>query len=331
MSPPSPPPVTPPPGTSPSLPPVTSDDASSLAARNEDPKTPYRHEGASQATKNESFYRNFHAYAPDTTSVPDTSNALNPSSAPTAPDAPSIDPAEVAYFEALAHRWWDTEGPFWPLHKLNAFRVDYMRQRLCQAFGRDPAADLPLTGLRLLDIGCGGGILSESLAHLGAQVTGIDVAPKNIRVAELHAQGRGLDLDYRLTSAEALAQAGAQFDAVLNMEVVEHVENLPAFLAACGALVRPGGIMAVATINRTLAALVIAIFGAEYILRWLPKGTHHWRKLVKPAEVLAGLGDAFTLVHRTGVRVNPFDRRFHFTSYLGVNYLLLVQKQPKAP
>lgn len=237
----------------------------------------------------------------------------------------------MAYFEALAHRWWDKEGPFWPLHKLNAFRVDYLRERLSQAFGRDPAADLPLTGLRLLDIGCGGGILSESLAHLGAQVTGIDVVPKNIRVAELHAQGRGLDLDYRLTSAEALAQAGAQFDAVLNMEVVEHVENLPAFLAACGALVRPGGVMAVATINRTLAALVIAIFGAEYILRWLPKGTHHWRKLVKPAEVLAGLGDAFTLVHRTGVRVNPFDRRFHFTPYLGVNYLLLVQKKPKAP
>jgi 2-polyprenyl-6-hydroxyphenyl methylase/3-demethylubiquinone-9 3-methyltransferase len=236
----------------------------------------------------------------------------------------------VAYFEALAHRWWDTEGPFWPLHKLNAFRVVYLRERLCQALGRDPTADLPLTGLRLLDIGCGGGILSESLTHLGARVMGIDVAPKNIRVAELHAQGCGLDLDYRLTSAEALAQDGAQFDVVLNMEVVEHVENLPAFLAACGVLVRPGGVMAVATINRTLAALVIAIFGAEYVLRWLPKGTHHWRKLVKPAEVLAGLGDTFHLVHRTGVRVNPFDRSFHFTPYLGVNYLLLVQKQPRA-
>lgn len=294
----SPSPVSPAPRTSSSLPRVTSDAASSPAAHDEAPYTP---------------------------SAP---NAPGEPTPPGIPSAPSIDPAEVAYFEALAHRWWDTEGPFWPLHKLNAFRVDYLRERLSQAFGRDPAADLPLTGLRLLDIGCGGGILSESLAHLGAQVTGIDVAPKNIRVAELHAQGRGLDLDYRLTSAEALAQAGAQFDAVLNMEVVEHVENLPAFLAACGALVRPGGVMAVATINRTLAALVIAIFGAEYVLRWLPKGTHHWRKLVKPAEVLAGLGDAFTLVHRTGVRVNPFNRRFHFTPYLGVNYLLLVQKQP---
>ena len=287
----SPSPVPPPPRIPSSLPTVTPGDTSSPAARKEAP------------------------------SAPNTSNI---------PSAPSIDPAEVAYFEALAHRWWDTEGPFWPLHKLNAFRVVYLRERLCQALGRDPTADLPLTGLRLLDIGCGGGILSESLTHLGARVMGIDVAPKNIRVAELHAQGCGLDLDYRLTSAEALAQDGAQFDVVLNMEVVEHVENLPAFLAACGVLVRPGGVMAVATINRTLAALVIAIFGAEYVLRWLPKGTHHWRKLVKPAEVLAGLGDTFHLVHRTGVRVNPFDRSFHFTPYLGVNYLLLVQKQPQA-
>ena len=287
----SPSPVPPPPRIPSSLPTVTPGDTSSPAARKEAP------------------------------SAPNTSNI---------PSAPSIDPAEVAYFEALAHRWWDTEGPFWPLHKLNAFRVVYLRERLCQALGRDPTADLPLKGLRLLDIGCGGGILSESLTHLGARVMGIDVAPKNIRVAELHAQGCGLDLDYRLTSAEALAQDGAQFDVVLNMEVVEHVENLPAFLAACGVLVRPGGVMAVATINRTLAALVIAIFGAEYVLRWLPKGTHHWRKLVKPAEVLAGLGDAFDLVHRTGVRVNPFDRGFHFTPYLGVNYLLLVQKRPRA-
>lgn len=287
----SPSPVPPPPRIPSSLPTVTPGDTSSPAARKEAP------------------------------SAPNTSNI---------PSAPSIDPAEVAYFEALAHRWWDTEGPFWPLHKLNAFRVVYLRERLCQALGRDPTADLPLKGLRLLDIGCGGGILSESLTHLGARVMGIDVAPKNIRVAELHAQGCGLDLDYRLTSAEALAQDGAQFDVVLNMEVVEHVENLPAFLAACGVLVRPGGVMAVATINRTLAALVIAIFGAEYVLRWLPKGTHHWRKLVKPAEVLAGLGDTFHLVHRTGVRVNPFDRSFHFTPYLGVNYLLLVQKQPQA-
>ncbi len=243
------------------------------------------------------------------------------------PRAPSINPEEVAYFEKLAHRWWDTNGPFWPLHRLNAFRVGYIREHLGHAFGTDPATAIPLTGLQLLDIGCGGGILSESLAGLGARVTGIDVTAKNIRVAELHAQGSGLDLDYRLASAEALAASGEQFDAVLNMEVVEHVDDPPEFLSTCGKLVRPGGVMVVATINRTLAALVIAIFGAEYVLGWLPKGTHHWRKLVTPAEVTAGLGDQFDLVHGTGVRVNPFDRGFHYTAYMGVNYMMLLRKR----
>ncbi|MFZ1535883.1 MAG: bifunctional 2-polyprenyl-6-hydroxyphenol methylase/3-demethylubiquinol 3-O-methyltransferase UbiG [Chromatiaceae bacterium] len=240
--------------------------------------------------------------------------------------APSIDPDEVAYFERLAHRWWDAEGPFWPLHRLNAFRVGYLRAHLCQALGTDPHHEQPLTGLRLLDIGCGGGILSESLARLGAQVTGVDVVGKNIRVAELHAQGSGLDLNYRLASAEDLAASGAQFDAVLNMEVVEHVEDPSAFLAVCGTLVRPGGLMVVATINRTWAAFLIAILGAEYILGWMPKGTHHWRKLVKPAEITAGLGASFALLHRTGVRINPFNRSFHYTNYLGVNYMLVLRK-----
>ena len=240
--------------------------------------------------------------------------------------APSIDPNEVAYFEKVAHRWWDTDGPFWPLHRLNTFRIGYVRERLNHAFGTDPDAERPLEGLRLLDIGCGGGILSESLARLGAEVTGVDVTEKNIRVAQIHAQWNGLDLDYRLTTAEALAASGEQFDAVLNMEVVEHVDDPLAFLSTCGKLVRPGGVMVVATINRTLAALVIAIFGAEYVLGWLPKGTHHWRKLVKPAEVIAGLGDQFLLSHRTGVRINPFTRSFHYTVYTGVNYMLLLQK-----
>lgn len=242
------------------------------------------------------------------------------------PSAPSINPDEVAYFEKLAHRWWDAEGPFWPLHRLNAFRVGYLRAQLGQALGTHPDSEGPLAGLRLLDIGCGGGILSESLARLGAQVTGIDVVGKNIRVAELHALGSGMDLDYRLTSAEALAASGAQFDAVLNMEVVEHVADLPAFLAVCGTLVRPGGLMVVATINRTWAAFLIAILGAEYILGWMPKGTHHWRKLVKPAEVTTGLGAPFALLHRTGVRINPFNRSFHYSRYLGVNYMLVLRK-----
>jgi 2-polyprenyl-6-hydroxyphenyl methylase/3-demethylubiquinone-9 3-methyltransferase len=240
--------------------------------------------------------------------------------------APSIDPDEIEYFENLAHRWWDEDGPFWPLHKLNSFRVGYVGERLGQVFSTHAAPGRPLDGVRVLDIGCGGGILSESMARLGARVTGTDVTEKNVRIARLHAEWSALDIEYRLASAEDLAANGEEFDAVLNMEVVEHVEHLPEFLHACGRLVRPGGVMVVATINRTLAALLVAIFGAEYVLRWLPKGTHHWRKLVRPKEVAAALGADFEAIHRTGVRVNPLDRSFHFTRYLGINYMMVLQK-----
>ncbi|MCK7583111.1 MAG: bifunctional 2-polyprenyl-6-hydroxyphenol methylase/3-demethylubiquinol 3-O-methyltransferase UbiG [Chromatiales bacterium] len=239
--------------------------------------------------------------------------------------APSIDPEEVAYFERLAHRWWDTEGPFWPLHRLNAFRVDYIRRHLCSALGLDPAAERPFAGLRILDIGCGGGILSESIVRLGAEVIGIDITDKNLQVARLHAQWSELAIDYRLASVEQLAEEGASFDVVLNMEVVEHVEHLPDFLADCARLVRPGGLMVVSSINRTPAAWVMAILGAEYILRWLPHGTHHYRKLVRPAEVALGLGAGYRLVHETGVRVNPFGRTFGYTRWKGVNYMMVWQ------
>ena len=241
--------------------------------------------------------------------------------------APTIDPDEVAYFERLAHRWWDVDGPFWPLHRLNAFRVDYIRRKLTEAFGRDAAAERPFEALKVLDIGCGGGILSESIAKLGAQVTGIEITDKNVRVAQIHAQWSGLDIDYRLMTVDHLARTGEQFDVVLNMEVVEHVEHLDEFLKDCGRLVRPGGIMFVASINRTIAAFIIAIFGAEYVLRWLPKGTHHFRKLVRPKEVEAVLGDAFEVKDRTGVRVNPFNRVFGYTGWMGVNYMLLLQRR----
>lgn len=240
--------------------------------------------------------------------------------------SPTVDPEEVAYYERLADRWWDTSGPFWPLHRLNGFRVGYIRERLCAELGRDPDAAQPLRGLRLLDIGCGGGILSESLARLGAEVVGIDVTAKNIRVAELHAKQSGLAIDYRLVGVEELAASGATFDAVLNMEVVEHVENLPQFLADCGRLVRPDGLMVVATINRTPLAYLMAIIGAELILRWLPRGTHQYRKLVKPSEVVAGLGQGHTELHRIGVRVNPFDRSFHYTRLMSVNYMMLFRR-----
>lgn len=242
------------------------------------------------------------------------------------PQAASIDPREVARFESLAHRWWDEQGPFWPLHRLNGFRVDYIRTRACAALGRNAAGDLPFAGLRVLDIGCGGGILSESVARLGARVLGIDVAEKNIHVSRIHAEWSGLDIDYRLTSVEDLSASRAQFDLVLNMEVVEHVERLPEFLGHCARLVRPGGVMVVATINRTLIAWLTAIIGAEWVLRWLPKGTHHFRKLVKPKEILSGLGSQFRVLDRTGVRINPFDRSFHFTPYLGVNYMMVFER-----
>lgn len=245
---------------------------------------------------------------------------------PTNPVASSVDPDEVAYFERLAHRWWDTRGPFWPLHRLNGFRLQYLHSRTAAALELDPAGPRPLAGLRVLDIGCGGGILSESVAGLGAEVVGVDVTEKNLRVARLHAQEGGLSIDYRLATAEDLAQSGEVFDLVLNMEVVEHVDGLPRFLDACGRLVRPGGLMFVSTINRTWAAATIAIFGAEYVLRWLPRGTHHYRKLVRPDEVLFGLGPAFRVLDRTGVRVNPFTRAFSYTRWMGVNYMLLVQR-----
>lgn len=240
--------------------------------------------------------------------------------------APDIDPSEVEYFEKLAHRWWDEQGPFWPLHKLNAFRLGYVRDRLCAAFARDPHAERPLQGLDILDIGCGGGILSESVHHLGAKVTGTEVTEKNIRVAEIHANWSGAAIDYQLVTADDLAASGATFDAVLNMEVVEHVEHLPDFLASCAKLVRPGGVMVVATINRTPAAWLSAIIGAEYILGWLPKGTHHYRKLVKPEELVAGLGPELQVIHQTGVRVNPLNRNFSFSGYKGINYMMVFRR-----
>ncbi|MBK1703840.1 bifunctional 2-polyprenyl-6-hydroxyphenol methylase/3-demethylubiquinol 3-O-methyltransferase UbiG [Halochromatium glycolicum] len=240
--------------------------------------------------------------------------------------APDIDPDEVAYFEKLAHRWWDDQGPFWPLHKLNRFRVDYIRAQLCRVFARDARAERPLEGLEILDIGCGGGILSESMARLGARVTGTEITEKNIRVSQIHAGWSGLDVTYRLVTAHDLAREGKTFDAVLNMEVVEHVDHLPDFLADCARLVRPGGVMVVATINRTPLAWVTAIFGAERILGWLPKGTHHYRKLVKPDELTDGLGAEMVPVDRTGVRVNPFNRVFKFSSSMAVNYMMVFRR-----
>jgi 2-polyprenyl-6-hydroxyphenyl methylase/3-demethylubiquinone-9 3-methyltransferase len=235
----------------------------------------------------------------------------------------SIDPQEVAYYQRLADTWWDEQGPFWPLHRLNELRSRYLHEAICEHFGRDPQRASPLEGLEMIDVGCGGGILSESMARLGASVYGIDVVEKNIAVAHSHSQGSGLPVDYELVSAEDLASRGRQYDVVLNMEVVEHVADLPGFLSACSRMVAPQGMMFIATINRTFLSWLFAIVGAEYILRWLPKGTHSWKKFPRPEELEQLLArDGVKVTERLGVRVNPVTRGFGLTSWLGVNYML---------
>ncbi len=250
---------------------------------------------------------------------------------PTRPAA-SIDPREVDFYTQLADTWWNESGPFWPLHRLNALRTGYIEQYLCRAFERDPRSPSPLAGLSILDVGCGGGILSEAIAGMGAGVHGIDVVARNISVAQRHssthgALGRGLPIRYESTSAESLVDSGARYDVVLNMEVVEHVADLDTFMRACTHLVRPGGAMVVATINRTVRAFLFAILGAEYVLRWLPRGTHQWRRFPRPGELETLLAAGSMQVDgRTGVRVNPFTRRFSLTDDLGVNYMLTARK-----
>ncbi len=239
----------------------------------------------------------------------------------------SIDPNEVAFFQSLSALWWQENGPFWPLHRMNGLRLGYVRDILAGAFGLDPHAAKPLQGLRILDIGCGGGILSEAVARLGASVHGVDVAAKNIRIARQHAEEGGLAIDYEIASAEILAGRGELYHAVLNMEVVEHVAELDLFLNACMRLVRPGGVMVVATINRTIASWIGAIVMAEYVLDWLPRGIHRWSRFPTPLEVENLLaGDGMRVFASTGVAVNPFTRKFRLTSYMGMNYILAARK-----
>ncbi len=242
----------------------------------------------------------------------------------------TVDPAEVERYRALADMWWQRDGKLWPLHVLNELRTGYIRDQLAALHGRDPAAPQPLQGLRLLDIGCGGGLLSEAMARLGADVHGVDVVESNIRVARLHAAQQGLQIDYETTTAEALAERGARYDVVLNMEVVEHVADLPAFMAAVNRLVTPGGHTVVATINRNPVSWVVAILGAEYIFRLLPRGTHQWRRFPTPAEIDALLQrDGIQVIRRTGVKVNPLTRRMWLSPSLSVNYMLLAERGRK--
>jgi 2-polyprenyl-6-hydroxyphenyl methylase/3-demethylubiquinone-9 3-methyltransferase len=242
--------------------------------------------------------------------------------------AKSVDPDEVAYYERLAQSWWDPAGPFWPLHRLNILRVAYLRELLADHFQGDADSLQPLKGLRVLDVGCGGGLLSEAMARLGASVTGVDVVERNIAIARRHSQYAELDIHYHTITAEALLAEQVQYDVVLNMEVVEHVADLPGFMHACCQLVAPGGVMALATINRTWLSWLLAIVGAEYILRWLPKGTHQWRRFPKPEELeqLLAVNDMGVMA-RKGVRVNPFTRRFSLTSLMAVNYMLIARRE----
>ena len=236
----------------------------------------------------------------------------------------TVDPQEVARFERMAETWWDPRGPMRVLHRFNPIRLGVIRDEACRRFGRDPRAARSLDGLAVLDVGCGGGVLSEPLARLGARVTGLDPAAANIAVARLHAEQGGVPVDYRTETIESVASRGERFDIVLAMEVVEHVADVQAFVTACAGAVKPGGFLAMATLNRTLRSFALAIVGAEYVLGWLPRGTHEWDRFVTPDELseairLAGLG-VFDL---QGVSFHPLRDAWSLSRDLSVNYMLM--------
>jgi 2-polyprenyl-6-hydroxyphenyl methylase/3-demethylubiquinone-9 3-methyltransferase len=239
----------------------------------------------------------------------------------------TVDAAEVERFARHAQDWWDARGPMAALHKFNPTRIAYIRDNAAEHFDRDPKKLDCLKGLRVLDIGCGGGLLSEPLARLGAQVTGADPAEKNIAVAKLHAEQSGVAVDYRATTAEALADAGERFDIVLAMEVVEHVADVTLFVARCAEMVQPGGLMIAATINRTLKSFALAIVGAEYVLRWLPRGTHQWDKFVTPDELEIAMERAgLRTTDERGVIYNLIADRWELSTDTDVNYMVLAER-----
>lgn len=239
----------------------------------------------------------------------------------------SIDAGEVARFEALAERWWDPAGPMKALHRINPVRLLYVRDALCRRFGREATTAFPLSGLALLDVGCGAGLLSEPLARLGATVTGLDPAPGNIRLARSHAAESGLAVDYREDSIEAVAASGERFDAVLALEVVEHVPDMPAFVAACCAAVKPDGVLVLATLNRTLRSFALAIVGAEYVLRWVPRGTHDWEKFVRPDELASAVrAGGLTVGDTRGLVYDPLRNVWSLSRDTAVNYLMLAAR-----
>ncbi|MFE1598411.1 bifunctional 2-polyprenyl-6-hydroxyphenol methylase/3-demethylubiquinol 3-O-methyltransferase UbiG [Methylobacterium sp. ID0610] len=236
---------------------------------------------------------------------------------------PSIDRDEVARFERIAATWWDEAGPMRVLHRFNPVRLTYIRDAVCRHLGRDPLQPRPLEGVSLVDVGCGGGVLSEPLARLGATVTGLDPAPTNIRVARAHAAEAGVPVDYRGETIEAVAEAGERFDVVLAMEVVEHVVDMPAFVRTACTAVKPGGLLFAATINRTLRSFALAIVGAEYVLRWLPRGTHDWEKFVTPAELTRAVeAGGLAVTDTSGVAYHPLGDRWSISRDTAVNYMI---------
>ena len=254
-----------------------------------------------------------------------------PRSASVAPaQSASVDTADVARFNALGQEWWDLWGPMRALHKLNPTRVGYIRDVLVEELTPAGTPDAPLAGLSILDVGCGAGLLSEPLAKLGAKMTSVDPAPVNIDVARAHAEQSGLTIDYRATTAEDLAATGATFDAVLIMEVIEHVNDRSAFVATAASMIRPGGFIFAATLNRTLKSYALAIVGAEYVLRWVKRGTHNWEQFVTPQELAADFRSCgLEIFDRTGVVYHPLFDEWRTSDDCGVNYMMAAQKPAK--
>ncbi|MBB4076987.1 2-polyprenyl-6-hydroxyphenyl methylase/3-demethylubiquinone-9 3-methyltransferase [Bartonella fuyuanensis] len=239
----------------------------------------------------------------------------------------TIDQSEIDHFARIAKEWWDPKGKFQPLHQFNPTRLAYIRKKICLEFNRDPVSLTPFDNLKILDIGCGGGLLCEPMARLGAIVVGVDAAQTNIEVAKTHAIQNGLSIDYRTTTAESLANEGEKFDIILNMEVVEHVANVNLFIAATAKMLKPKGVMFISTINRTWKAWGLAIVGAEYILRWLPKGTHDYKKFLKPRELKNFLSkNALTVIDEIGITYNPLNDSWNLSKDMDVNYLFLTKR-----